>query len=1054
MLPSTTTNSTKRDTLQNCIEKAEKLEELIKLFNYIDIKTTKSFLSSAIEKLSITNINSAYFGYRNIEEILCRELLIHIFSFLYIFERFKYCLLSKTFYNTIYYNNSNDIIYNQIWISFDHNINKSLPFISDMLFLYEKQYPTYFKINPFKNNGNALNYLLNKLYSNINNLKIGAQGITLINKIFNYYSSNNDILNKLQKWISNLHSIAFIANDINTINSFLLQYKPKLIYLSLDSIRYNTTNINGIYHHHFNHNNNNSSNSTTITTIPPPHHTHQYLSDEFQEGYDAPQPTPTPAASASLPLPPTATDNNNNNNNNNNNGNSSSSFIASPTNNNNGTNTLSSDYSDHSDDDDGVGGIHSFYAIHESSDGYHHEGHYHSFKFNHNNHHNHHNHNHHHTNNHNNHHVQNTISNHNNNSSSSNKHRVFRNSHSSSIHHKSSYHHRYKNKRKSNNNSSNSSNSINLNNINCNGTRHINHRIPISFKYQHNIHNMIHNMMTTTNLTTTTSITNGSNLNLNGSFNINQINFNNKNGINDENVIIYDNIRALQIFSSYSEIRISTITYLMKSISYLGIDINIQKQYEIQKLQEIIYDKYLSPNLNHLSITDFKDIILIPNRIHSLVIQRWFTNLSNLQFESQFFPYNINGQINNNNDNVEYYLSLNQLNQRLHSIISNDDEIKKNGDQSINQSSSTPSSPTSSKRSKYHHHRNGTSRNRRKQNKHNYVSRLELGMGIDPLSSSDCTENDLQHLNNDDSMDEIKHIESDILNQINNAIIFNNNNNDNNNNHHFDEDDDDRMLFHSSSLSLDDNGNNNNNTRNEKRIYLNTNTILPNTTSQLFEIKLLLNFDIIRNRWIILKEQYEFLLRLRCIESLQVIHFVMVHQSVLNKHSSQYYSISKTKCKQRKIIEQRRRNENNRNNHKRGYNKNKCNKIDENDVIEIENEHESKDKDSLSPKLNINGNIHNLHSLQNNNKKFAIYDFPIFNCKWHKNKDFYIIAPKQCIKNKIFKSSFPLNTKYFSFNPMIKNKFYDDQQWILRKKLKQISDLFSVGLPNQLQNPS
>ena len=119
-----------------------------------------------------------------------------------------------------------------------------------MLFLYEKQYPTYFKINPFKHNGNAINYLLNKLFSNTHNLKIGAQGISLIHKIFLNNQNNHDITNKLQKWISNLKSIAFIANDINTINSFLLQYKPKLIYLSIDSIRYNSTS-NGIgYHHH------------------------------------------------------------------------------------------------------------------------------------------------------------------------------------------------------------------------------------------------------------------------------------------------------------------------------------------------------------------------------------------------------------------------------------------------------------------------------------------------------------------------------------------------------------------------------------------------------------------------------------------------------------------------------------------------------------------------------------------------------------------------------------------------------------------------------------
>ena len=289
----------------------------------------------------------------------------------------------------------------------------------------------------------------------------------------------------------------------------------------------------------------------------------------------------------------------------------------SPTNNNNTTtnnNTLSSDYSDDYDDDDCVGGIHSFYAIHESSDGYHHEGrngYHHSFKFNH----------------------QHLMNAHNHNHNKS--HRVFRNSHSihsSSIHHKS-YHHRYKNKRKSSSNSNNAHNHNHNHNVIHNGSNR--GRIPISFKYQHNIHNMIHNLSTiidtnnNDNTTTTNTTTNNLNLNMNLNMNIN--------GHNND-VIFYDNIKALQIFSSYSEkIRISTITYLMRSISYLGIDINIQKQYEIHKLQELIYCKQLSPHLNHLSITDFKDVILIPNRINSLVIQRWFTNLSNLQFESQFF---------------------------------------------------------------------------------------------------------------------------------------------------------------------------------------------------------------------------------------------------------------------------------------------------------------------------------------------------------------------------------------------------------------------------------
>lgn len=133
-------------------------------------------------------------------------------------------------------------------------------------------------------------------------------------------------------------------------------------------------------------------------------------------------------------------------------------------------------------------------------------------------------------------------------------------------------------------------------------------------------------------------------------------------------------------------------------------------------------------------------------------------------------------------------------------------------------------------------------------------------MGIDPLSSSDCND-----CCNDE--DEIKNIESDIIKKIANTInddMFNNNDNQQNNNN--------ELLF-------DEYNNKNNSEKHEKRIYLNSDTILPNTTSQLFEIKLLLNFDVVRNRWIILKEQYEFLLRLKCIESLTVIHLVMVHQN-------------------------------------------------------------------------------------------------------------------------------------------------------------------------------
>ena len=51
---------------------AESLEEVIKLFGYIELETTKQFLSAAIADLSADSVHSAYFGVRSIEDILDR----------------------------------------------------------------------------------------------------------------------------------------------------------------------------------------------------------------------------------------------------------------------------------------------------------------------------------------------------------------------------------------------------------------------------------------------------------------------------------------------------------------------------------------------------------------------------------------------------------------------------------------------------------------------------------------------------------------------------------------------------------------------------------------------------------------------------------------------------------------------------------------------------------------------------------------------------------------------------------------------------------------------
>lgn len=175
----------------------------------------------------------------------------------------------------------------------------------------------------------------------------------------------------------------------------------------------------------------------------------------------------------------------------------------------------------------------------------------------------------------------------------------------------------------------------------------------------------------------------------------------------------------------------------------------------------------------------------------------------------------------------------------------------------------------------------------------------------------------------------------------------------------------------------------------------------------LFEVKLPLNFDVVRRRWLISKQHYRFLLRLRCIESLRVVHLVMVRQSVMDRQCHQYYRY-------------------------RPERRHDLVGIDENEVI--------------TP------NAAELHP-DPDTKREAIYPFPPFDRRWHqKEEGLHVVAPRLCCDDELFRAAFPFAT-FYSLNPHIRNQCYSEEQWQTRKLLHKMSPLFAIASPHRLQPP-
>jgi len=147
---------------------------------------------------------------------------------------------------------------------------------------------------------------------------------------------------------------------------------------------------------------------------------------------------------------------------------------------------------------------------------------------------------------------------------------------------------------------------------------------------------------------------------------------------------------------------------------------------------------------------------------------------------------------------------------------------------------------------------------------------------------------------------------------------------------------------------------------------------LVNESSELGEIKLLVNYYCAKNVWLINEQQVAFLNRVKMIAKLRIIHFVMIKDDLMKR---QYQDMLKT-CQYK--------------------------------------------------------------------------EFPVFDCSWHDKLT--VTCPPQCANNVVFGSHFP-TAHICSSNSLVRNPYYDDEQWRIRLKIMQCSDMFLLSSPSELNSP-
>ena len=136
--------------------------------------------------------------------------------------------------------------------------------------------------------------------------------------------------------------------------------------------------------------------------------------------------------------------------------------------------------------------------------------------------------------------------------------------------------------------------------------------------------------------------------------------------VNSAKVMACESVAALFVFS---ETKMSSMAALLHSAQWLGLDLAAQREHEMERVQRVLFDHERSPKLHHLTVADVDSVdgLLIPNRVRSLVVQRGFSTLCDVQFESQFFPYSISCT-HRGAERLDYFLSLCPLSRRLHAL--------------------------------------------------------------------------------------------------------------------------------------------------------------------------------------------------------------------------------------------------------------------------------------------------------------------------------------------------------------------------------------------------
>ena len=115
------------------------------------------------------------------------------------------------------------------------------------------------QINHRNNNKNTNNNNNNKNNSNLSLIEYCEWYIPLRSYL---------ISESVAQWLINIESVAFISNELFDVNDFLLTFSPKLIYMSIDSIRYALVD-SGVNDHNENRESGDNANRNLLAKTKP-----------------------------------------------------------------------------------------------------------------------------------------------------------------------------------------------------------------------------------------------------------------------------------------------------------------------------------------------------------------------------------------------------------------------------------------------------------------------------------------------------------------------------------------------------------------------------------------------------------------------------------------------------------------------------------------------------------------------------------------------------------------------------------------------------------------